>query len=64
MANSILSNRNTSTPNMLSQFRAFRNAFQGNPQQMVQQMLQSGKISEAQLQQAVNAARQFQHLIK
>lgn len=67
MANSILGR--TGVPaqqqnNMLQQFQQFRNSFRGNPQQMVQQMLQSGQINEAQLQQAMQMARQFQHIVK
>lgn len=49
---------------MMQQFQQFRNSFQGNPQQMVQQMLQSGQITEAQLQQATQMARQFQSFVK
>ena len=67
MANSILGR--TGGPaqqqnNMLQQFQQFRNSFRGNPQQMVQQMLQSGQINETQLQQAMQMARQFQHIVK
>lgn len=49
---------------MMHQFQQFRSSFQGNPQQMVQQMLQSGRITEAQLQQAMQMARQFQSFVK
>lgn len=49
---------------LMQQFRQFRNTFQGNPQAMVQQMLQSGQINEAQLQQAMQMAKQFQHMVK
>lgn len=67
MANSILGR--TGVPSqqqssMLQQFQQFRNSFRGNPQQMVQQMLQSGQINETQLQQAMQMARQFQHIVK
>lgn len=67
MANSILGRTGTPSQqqnNMLQQFQQFRNSFKGNPQQMVQQMLQSGQINEAQLQQAMQMARQFQHIVK
>ena len=68
MANSILSKNqppHASNPNnMMQQFQQFRNDFRGNPQQMVQQMLRSGQINEAQLQQAMQMARQFQGLVK
>lgn len=49
---------------MLQQFQQFKKNFQGNPQQMVQQMLQSGQINNAQLQQAMQMARQFRQFIK
>lgn len=46
-------------PNMLMQFMNFRNSFQGNPQQMVQQMLNSGQVTPQQYQNAVQMAQQF-----
>lgn len=49
---------------MMQQFQQFRTNFQGNPQQVVQQMLRSGQITEAQLHQATQMARQFQSLVK
>lgn len=49
-------------PNMLMQFMQFRNSFRGNPQQMVQQMLNSGRISPQQYQNAVQMANQFQQM--
>ena len=50
--------------NLVQRFQQFKSTFQGNPQQMVQQMLQSGRITEAQLQQAMQMARQFQSFVK
>lgn len=47
-------------PNMLMQFMNFRNSFQGNPQQMVQQMLNSGQVTPQQYQNAVQMAQQLQ----
>ena len=49
-------------PNMLMQFMQFRNNFRGNPQQMVQQMLQNGSITQAQYQNAVQMAQQLQQM--
>lgn len=46
-------------PNMLMQFMNFRNSFQGNPQQTVQQMLQSGQVTPQQYQNAVQMAQQL-----
>ena len=67
MANSILQRQSNTVPqrgSMFQQFQQFKNGFQGNPQQMVQQMLQTGRITEAQLNQAMQMARQFQHFVK
>ena len=36
---------------MLQKFLQFKKTFSGNPQQMVQNMLNSGKISQSQLNQ-------------
>ena len=49
-------------PYMLMQFAQFANNFRGNPQQMVQQMLQSGRISQEQYQHAVQMANQFSQM--
>ena len=50
-------------PNMLMQFINFRSSFRGDPQQMVQQMLNSGRVSQAQYQQAVQMANQFHQML-
>lgn len=51
--------------NMLQQFQQFRQRMQGvNPQEEVQKLLQSGKISQAQLDKAQQMARQMQGLFK
>ena len=47
-------------PNMLMQFMNFQQNFRGNPQAMVQQMLNSGRISPQQYQNAINMAQQLQ----
>ena len=49
-------------PNMLMRFMQFRNSFRGNPQQMIQQMLQTGQISQEQYQNAVQMATQLQQM--
>ena len=51
-------------PNMLMQFMQFKNSFQGNPQQAVQQMLHSGQVSPERYQLAVNMANQFQNMFR
>lgn len=46
----------TPTNPMLQQFMQFKKTFSGNPQQMVQQMLNSGKLSQAQFNQYAQQA--------
>lgn len=48
----------------MSRFRAFEKQFNGNPQQMVQQMLNSGKITQAQYDNAVRMANQLMGMLK
>ena len=51
--------------NMLQQFQQFKQRMQGvNPQEEVQKLLQSGKISQAQLDKAQKMAQQMQGLFK
>lgn len=50
---------------MLQQFHQFRQRMQGvNPQEEVQKLLQSGRISQAQLDKAQQMAQQFKGLLK
>lgn len=46
--------------NMFQQFNQFRQSLQGDPKQQVQQLLQSGKMTNEQFQQLQNMAKQFQ----
>ena len=51
--------------NMFQQFQQFRQRMQGvNPQEEVQRLLQSGKISQSQLDKAQQMAQQFKGLLK
>lgn len=49
--------------NLIQQFNQFRANFQGNPQQQVQQLLSSGKMSQEQFNQLAGLANQFQRLL-
>lgn len=40
----------------------FQNSFRGNPQMMVQQMLNNGQVTPQQYQNAVNMANQLQQM--
>ena len=49
---------------MIQQFMQFKQNFKGDPKAEVQKMLQSGKISQQQLNQVQGVAHQFQGLLK
>ena len=68
MASSIynqLNNNNyfLNSQNLINQFNEFRKTLQGNPQQMVQQLLQSGQMSQSQYNQLRQMAIQFQQIL-
>lgn len=56
--------QNNQFSQLVQQFQQFRNTFRGDPQQEVQKLLQSGKISQQQLNQLQSAAQQFQALLR
>lgn len=45
--------------NFMNQFNQFRQGIQGNPQQMVQNMLQNGQMSQEQFNQLSGMAQQI-----
>ena len=49
--------------NMVQQFRQFQQTFQGDPKSEVEKLVQSGKISQQQLNQLQQAANQFRQLL-
>lgn len=48
----------------MQRFQQFQKSVKGDPQQIVQQMLNSGKISQAQLNDAVQKANQIMKFMK
>lgn len=50
--------------NFLNNFNNFRSTFSSNPQTQVQQLIQSGRMSQAQFQQYAQIANQLRPLIK
>lgn len=48
---------------MVQAFNQFRNNFQGDPKQAVMQLVQSGRMSQGQLNQLQGMAAQFQRMI-
>lgn len=48
---------------LMQRFNQFRQSFQGDPRQQVQQMLNSGKVSQDAYNQAYQMAKQFQQMM-
>lgn len=48
---------------MVQQLMQFMNSYKGNPQEQIQQMMNSGKITQAQYDAAVKQAKQFQAML-
>ncbi len=49
---------------LMNQFNQFRQTFRGNPQQQIQQMMNSGQITQDQYNQAVQIAQQMMRFMK
>ena len=60
----MLNSPNNNVMQLLQQFQQFRQNFKGNPQEMVQQMLNSGRISQQQYNSAMQMAQQLQAFLK
>ena len=48
---------------MMQKFQQFQQMFRGDPRQQVQQLLNSGKVSQAQYNNAVQMAQQFSRMM-
>lgn len=68
MANPIynaLGGNHGGTPNIMKQIQNFKNQMQGkNPNEEIQRLLQSGKISQEQLNRAQQMAHQISGMFK
>ena len=67
MPNSIyndLNKGNAAQNNIISRIQQFKNAFSGDPKQIIQGMVNSGRISQAQLNQYAQQADQIYKLMK
>lgn len=49
--------------NIIQRFQQFQRMFTGDPRQQVQQLLNSGKVSQQQYEQAVQIAQQMQRMM-
>ena len=58
-----MNNNAVGNNNVLQRFQQFKQSFTGNPQEQVQQLLNSGKISQQQYDQAVQMAQKFQKFL-
>lgn len=56
-------NQQPGNANILQRFQQFKQMFQGDPRQQVQQLLNSGRVSQAQYNQAVQMAQQMQKML-
>lgn len=49
--------------NLIQRFNQFRQNFHGDPRQQVQQLLNSGKVTQQQYNEAMQKARMLQNLL-
>jgi LPS O-antigen subunit length determinant protein (WzzB/FepE family) len=59
-----MSNNGAGMQNLAKQFQQFKQNFSGNPQKQVQQLLNSGKVTQEQYNQAVQKAQLLQQFLK
>ena len=59
----MLGNQPNGMQQMMQRFQQFQQAFKGDPRQQVQQLLNSGRVSQQQYDQAVKMAQQFQRMM-
>ena len=52
-----------SMTNLVNQLNQFRQSFQGDPKQQVQELLNSGKMSQSQYNQLSQMATQIQNML-
>lgn len=66
MSNPIYQSMQNQMPqnNMIQQFLRFKQNFRGNPQEQVQQLLNSGRVTQEQYNNAVQLATQFKNLLR
>lgn len=59
----MMGNANNLPNNLLTKFNQFRQNFKGDPRQQIQELLNSGKVSQQQYDKAVRMAQQFQRML-
>ena len=63
MSNPIYNLLNGQQNNMLAQFQQFKQSFNGDPNQTINQMLQSGKVTQEQVNRATQIANQMKWML-
>lgn len=63
MSNPLYNGTNQPQNNMMQRFQQFQKMFKGDPKQQVQQMLNSGRVSQQQYNNAVQMANQFMRMM-
>lgn len=56
--------QNMNPMNLLQQLNQFRAGINGNPEEIVKKMVSSGQVSQAELNQAQQVAKQLQDMLK
>lgn len=63
MSNPIYGLLNGQQNNLLAQFQQFKQSFNGDPNQTINQMLQSGKVTQEQVNRATQIANQMKGML-
>ena len=63
MSNPIYGLLNGQQNNLLTQFQQFKQSFNGDPNQTINQMLQSGKVTQEQVNRATQIANQMKWML-
>ena len=63
MSNPLYGMMNGQQNNVIQRFQQFQRLFKGDPKQQVQQLLNSGRVSQDQYNKAVQMANQFQKFL-
>lgn len=56
--------KNRSNRNFMGQFQRFMRNFSGNPKQLVQSMISSGRMSQSQFEQYAQMATELRKMLK
>jgi len=63
MSNPLFNQFGNNQNNILQQFNRFRSSFRGDPKEQIQQLLNSGRITQEQYNQAVQKANMLKNML-